>query len=81
MSALGDEIKALIGQEGPISVERYMALALGHPTLRLLHESRSLRRRGRFHDRAGNQPDVRRTGRAVGGRSLGDDGQSNRRCA
>ncbi|WP_158817029.1 class I SAM-dependent methyltransferase [Methylocapsa sp. S129] len=32
MSALGDEIKALIGQEGPISLERYMALALTHPT-------------------------------------------------
>jgi NADH dehydrogenase [ubiquinone] 1 alpha subcomplex assembly factor 7 len=32
MSALGDEIRALIGQEGPISLERYMALALTHPT-------------------------------------------------
>jgi NADH dehydrogenase [ubiquinone] 1 alpha subcomplex assembly factor 7 len=32
MSALGDEIRALIGQEGPISLERYMALALAHPT-------------------------------------------------
>jgi NADH dehydrogenase [ubiquinone] 1 alpha subcomplex assembly factor 7 len=32
MSALGDEIKALISQEGPISLERYMALALTHPT-------------------------------------------------
>ena len=32
MSALGDEIAALIGQEGPISLERYMALALSHPT-------------------------------------------------
>jgi NADH dehydrogenase [ubiquinone] 1 alpha subcomplex assembly factor 7 len=31
MSALGDEIKALIGQDGPISLERYMALALTHP--------------------------------------------------
>src|ERR1700685_1380692 len=33
MSALGDEIRALIGQEGPISLERFMALALAHPTL------------------------------------------------
>jgi SAM-dependent MidA family methyltransferase len=33
MSALGDEIRAMIGQEGPISLERYMALALTHPTL------------------------------------------------
>lgn len=31
MSALGEEIAALIAAEGPISVERYMALALGHP--------------------------------------------------
>jgi SAM-dependent MidA family methyltransferase len=31
MSALEDEIRALIGQEGPISLERYMALALAHP--------------------------------------------------
>ena len=33
MSALEDEIKAVIGQEGPISLERYMSLALTHPTL------------------------------------------------
>jgi SAM-dependent MidA family methyltransferase len=32
MSALGDEIKAMIGQEGPISLERFMSLALTHPT-------------------------------------------------
>src|SRR3984957_4647590 len=32
MSALGDDIRALIGQEGPISLERYMTLALTHPT-------------------------------------------------
>ena len=32
MSALGDEIKAMIAQEGPISLERYMSLALTHPT-------------------------------------------------
>jgi NADH dehydrogenase [ubiquinone] 1 alpha subcomplex assembly factor 7 len=31
MSALGDEIKAMIAQSGPITVERYMELALGHP--------------------------------------------------
>jgi NADH dehydrogenase [ubiquinone] 1 alpha subcomplex assembly factor 7 len=33
MSALGDEIKAMIGHEGPITLERYVELALGHPTL------------------------------------------------
>src|SRR5579872_18668 len=32
MSALGEEIKALIRDHGPISLERYMALALTHPT-------------------------------------------------
>lgn len=31
MSALGEELTALICLEGPISVERYMALCLGHP--------------------------------------------------
>ena len=32
MSALRDQIIGMIQQEGPISVERYMALALAHPT-------------------------------------------------
>jgi NADH dehydrogenase [ubiquinone] 1 alpha subcomplex assembly factor 7 len=31
MTTLLDEIKALIAREGPITVERYMALALAHP--------------------------------------------------
>ncbi len=31
MSALGDEIKDMIAAEGPISVERFMELALSHP--------------------------------------------------
>jgi SAM-dependent MidA family methyltransferase len=31
MSVLGDEIRAMISAEGPISVERYMELALTHP--------------------------------------------------
>jgi len=31
MSALGHEMRALVAREGPISVERFMALALGHP--------------------------------------------------
>ncbi len=33
MTALRDEIARLIAAEGPISVARYMALCLGHPTL------------------------------------------------
>jgi NADH dehydrogenase [ubiquinone] 1 alpha subcomplex assembly factor 7 len=32
MSALHDEIQAMISQDGPITVERYMELALSHPT-------------------------------------------------
>jgi SAM-dependent MidA family methyltransferase len=31
VSALGDEIRATIAHEGPITVERFMELALGHP--------------------------------------------------
>jgi SAM-dependent MidA family methyltransferase len=33
MSALRDEIVAMIAQDGPITLERFMSLALGHPTL------------------------------------------------
>jgi SAM-dependent MidA family methyltransferase len=33
MSRLGEEIVAIIEQEGPITLERYMSLALAHPTL------------------------------------------------
>ena len=77
MSALGDEIRALIGQEGPISLERYMTLALDPSDAWLLHEARSFRRGRRFHHGAGNQPDVRRTDRPVGGRGLGGDGRPN----
>lgn len=33
MPALNDALIALISEEGPISVERYMALCLGHPSL------------------------------------------------
>lgn len=33
MTTLRDEIATIISQEGPISVERYMSLALSHPTL------------------------------------------------
>ncbi len=33
MSALGDEIRAMIAGDGPMTVERYMELALAHPDL------------------------------------------------
>jgi NADH dehydrogenase [ubiquinone] 1 alpha subcomplex assembly factor 7 len=32
VSPLGDLLRTMIAQDGPVSVERYMALALGHPT-------------------------------------------------
>ena len=32
MSALEDTLRSMIAQEGPISLERYMGLALAHPT-------------------------------------------------
>ena len=44
------------------------------PRARLLHEPRPLRRGRRFRHRAGNQPDVRRIDRAVGGRGMARDG-------
>ena len=72
MTTLLDEIKALIAGDGPITVERYMELALAHPELRLLHEPRSVRRERRLHHRAGNLADVRRADRPVGGGGVGD---------
>jgi NADH dehydrogenase [ubiquinone] 1 alpha subcomplex assembly factor 7 len=33
MTTLRDEIATIVAQEGPISLERYMSLALAHPTL------------------------------------------------
>jgi NADH dehydrogenase [ubiquinone] 1 alpha subcomplex assembly factor 7 len=33
MTSLKDEIRQIIAQDGPITVERYMSLALSHPTL------------------------------------------------
>ena len=33
MSELGREIEAIVASEGPIGIDRYMALALGHPRL------------------------------------------------
>jgi len=33
MSALGDEIKRMIAENGPMTVERFMEFALGHPDL------------------------------------------------
>ncbi|MDE2361786.1 MAG: SAM-dependent methyltransferase [Hyphomicrobiales bacterium] len=33
MNLLGEELASIIAQEGPISVERYMSICLGHPTM------------------------------------------------
>ena len=74
MSELGDEIKALIA-ERRADHGRALHGAGAHPSrTRLLHEPRPLRRGGRFHDRAGNLADVRRTDRPVGGRGVDHDG-------
>ena len=71
MTPLGDKIAALIRAAGPISVADYMALCLSDPEARLLHgDPRAFRPRGRFHHRAGSQPDVRRAGRRLAGRGM-----------
>ena len=46
---------------------------------RLLHEPRSIRRDGRFHHRARDFADVRRTDRALGGRSVVEHGLARSR--
>ena len=48
MSALGDHLRTLIAQEGPITIERYMALALGHPMLGYYHSRDPFGARGDF---------------------------------
>ena len=45
---------------------------------RLLRHARSARRGRRFHDRARDQPDVRRAARAVGDLGLADDGRAGK---
>ena len=67
VTQLLDEIKAMIMERGPITVEQYMQLALAHPDLGYYMKSRSIRRNGRFHHGAGDIPDVRRADRALGG--------------
>ena len=47
---------------------------------RLLRLARSARARGRFHHRAGSQPDVRRAARPVGGLGVAGDRLSRRCC-
>ena len=56
---------------GPLSLADFMADALTHPTLGYYRRGDPLGRGGRFHHRAGDQPDVRRADRAVAGRWLG----------
>ena len=63
MTPLGHLLIARIREGGPITVADYMAECLLHPVAWLLHHARSLRRGGRFHHRARDQPDVRRAAR------------------
>ena len=80
MSALGDEIRALIGQEGPISLERYMALALTHPTHGYYMKRDPFGAEGDFT----TAPEISQMfGELIGlwaRRSLGGDGQPQSRC-
>ena len=81
MSALGDEIRAMIVSEGPITVERFMELALAHPDLGYYMNRDPFGARGRLHHRAGNFADVRRIARAVGRRGVVVDGLARSRFA
>ena len=74
MTTLLDEIKALIARDGPITVERYMALALAHPEFGYYMNRDPVRRERRLHHRPGNLADVRRASRPVGGGSVGEHG-------
>ena len=65
--ALAIEIRAMIEADGPISVERYMALCLQHPVHGYYTTRDSIGRSGDFHHRTGNQPDVRGAYRPLGG--------------
>ena len=81
MSALGDAIKALVTNSGPITVERYMELALADPEYGYYMTRDPFGADGRFHHRAGNLADVRRVDRPVGGRDLDLDGTRPIQCA
>ena len=70
MTPLLDEIKALIALKGPITVERYMELALAHPDFGYYMNRDPFGASGRFHHRAGNLADVRRADRPLGGGGL-----------
>ena len=67
-------LRELIALEGPITVERYMALCVRA----LLRDPRPARGGRRFHDGAGDQPDVRRAPRPLGRRRLAADGRPGR---
>ena len=70
LSELEDRLRRLILDHGPISVARYMALALAHPTRRLLPAPRSAGCGRRLRHRARDQPAVRRADRPGAGAAL-----------
>ena len=79
MTTLLDEIKALIALNGPITVERYMELALAHPEFGYYMNRDPFGATRRFHHLAGNLADVRRADRALGGRGLVEHGVAESR--
>ena len=58
-------VRAIIESEGPMRLDRYMALCLGHPQYGYYMTPRPIRRGGRFRDGAGNFADVRRIDRRL----------------
>ena len=75
MSALGDEIKAMIAERRADHPRALHGIGARPPRTRILHGPRPLRRGGRLHYGAGNLPDVRRVAGPLGGRSMGLDGK------
>ena len=63
--------RARIAAEGPMRLDAYMALCLGHPEHGYYATRDPLRRRRRLRHRARDQPDVRRAHRRLGGAGLG----------
>ena len=74
MSALGDQIKLKLAKSGPITVERFMELALADPQYGYYMTRDPFGTDRRLHHRAGDLADVRRTHRPVGGGSVDVDG-------
>ena len=65
MTPLEKIIGEIIAAEGPMPIDRYMGLCLGHPVHGYYMSARSLWRAGGFHDGAGDFADLWRVDRRV----------------